>query len=148
MFRKCETGKRSKQKVTLIKDSNGKNNQYSSKTFTLYECNKKTQKNKGGQEMSCDFYTYKGGTLFGDFYCMKKEDTINMDTYNRYCKNYNYKECPIYKSGNSSGCYLTSACIFAKGLKDDCHELTTLRQFRDQWLAKNNKRKKTDQTIL
>lgn len=97
---------------------------------------------KGGQEMSCDFYTYKGGTLFGDFYCMKKEDTINMDTYNRYCKNYNYKECPIYKSGNSSGCYLTSACIFAKGLKDDCHELTTLRQFRDQWLAKTTKGKK------
>ena len=91
--------------------------------------------------MSCDFYTYKGGTLFGDFYCMKKEDTINMDTYNRYCKNYNYKECPIYKSGNSSGCYLTSACIFAKGLKDDCHELTTLRQFRDQWLAKTTKGK-------
>ena len=41
--------------------------------------------------MSCDFYTYKSGTLFGDFYCMKKEDTINTDTYNRYCKNYNYK---------------------------------------------------------
>ena len=33
-----------KQKVTLVKDSKGKNNKYSSMTFTLYECDKKTQK--------------------------------------------------------------------------------------------------------
>lgn len=33
-----------KQKVTLIKDAKGKNNQYSSKTFTVYECDKKLKK--------------------------------------------------------------------------------------------------------
>ncbi len=44
-FGNVKQEKEVKQKVTLIKDSNGKNNQYSSKTFTLYECNKKTQKN-------------------------------------------------------------------------------------------------------
>ena len=44
-FGNVKQEKEVKQKVTLIKDSNGKNNQYSSKTFTLYECEKKTQKN-------------------------------------------------------------------------------------------------------
>ena len=33
-----------KQKVTLVKDSKRKNNEYSSMIFTLYECDKKTQK--------------------------------------------------------------------------------------------------------
>lgn len=31
----------------------------------------------------------------------------------------------------SSGCFLTSACVKYKGLSDDCKELTELRQFRD-----------------
>lgn len=43
-FGNVKQGKEVKQKVTLIKDSDGKNNQYSSKIFTLYECDKKTQK--------------------------------------------------------------------------------------------------------
>lgn len=29
---------------------------------------------------------------------------------------------------------MTSACIEAMGLPDDCEELTTLREFRDTWL--------------
>ena len=50
-------------------------------------------------------------------------------------KNYSYDECPIYKDNpNSGGCYLTSACVEAKGLPDDCEELTVLRNFRDNWL--------------
>ncbi len=88
--------------------------------------------------MSCDFYVYKNNTWFGN-YCMKKDDEISSDTYYKYCRNYDYKDCPIYKLEDSSGCYLTSACVFAKGLKDDCYELTILRQFRDQWLAKTSK---------
>ena len=31
-------------------------------------------------------------------------------------------------------CWLTSACCSYKGLSDDCEELTTLREFRDQVL--------------
>jgi hypothetical protein len=31
-------------------------------------------------------------------------------------------------------CYLTTACVEARGLPDDCHELTTLRRFRDGYL--------------
>ena len=32
------------------------------------------------------------------------------------------------------GCYLTTACVEYKGLADDCYELTTLRQFRDEYV--------------
>ena len=42
------------------------------------------------------------------------------------------------KSGGSgsgsSGCFLTSACVKAKGLPDDCEELTALRWFRDSYM--------------
>lgn len=35
----------------------------------------------------------------------------------------------------SSGCFLTTACVSHMGLPDDCHELTTLRAFRDEYVA-------------
>lgn len=38
-------------------------------------------------------------------------------------------------SSGDSGCYLTTACISAKGLPDNCLELRTLRNFRDNQLA-------------
>jgi len=34
----------------------------------------------------------------------------------------------------STGCFITSACIKAAGLPDDCEELTTLRWFRDHYM--------------
>ena len=36
--------------------------------------------------------------------------------------------------GNDFGCFLTSACVKAEGLPDDCRELTTLRWFRDHYM--------------
>lgn len=33
-----------------------------------------------------------------------------------------------------SGCFLTTACVAARGLPDDCEELRTLRQFRDGYM--------------
>lgn len=80
--------------------------------------------------MSCSYYTFRQN----DFYCTKKGDYVNSDTYYKYCRNYDYDDCPIYKSDSSGGCYLTSACMYSKGLEDNCHELTTLRKFRDSWL--------------
>ena len=82
--------------------------------------------------MSCSFYEFR----WNDYYCNKKHDYINEDLYKRYCRDYSYDECPIYKDEGSSsgGCYLTSACVNAKNLPDDCDELTTLRSFRDNWL--------------
>lgn len=38
-----------------------------------------------------------------------------------------------------SSCYLTSACIEAKNLPDDCIELTTLREFRDGYVLYTNR---------
>ena len=88
--------------------------------------------------MSCSYYENKGGSsFFSGFepYCHKKGDYINSDVYDKYCKNYNYDECPIYKGNASSGgCYLTSACMVSKGLADNCYELETLRNYRDTWL--------------
>ena len=37
---------------------------------------------------------------------------------------------------NDETCFLTTACIRAKDLPDDCDELQTLRYFRDGWLKK------------
>lgn len=41
----------------------------------------------------------------------------------------------VYDRSNQSGCFLTTACVSHKGLPDHCHELTTLRAFRDNWLS-------------
>ena len=40
----------------------------------------------------------------------------------------------VYKGNDSGGCFLTSACTEARGMPDDCHELTVLRAFRDGYL--------------
>lgn len=80
--------------------------------------------------MSCSYYMFKSN----DYYCAKKDDYVNSDVYYKYCRNYDYADCPIYKMDSSGGCYLTSACMYAKGLPDDCYELETLRKFRDTWL--------------
>lgn len=86
--------------------------------------------------MSCPFYKFESGGWFGgDYYCIKQEKAVDSDTYYKYCRNYDYKDCPIYKHQSSSGgCFLTSACTAARGLPDDCRELTVLRNFRDNWL--------------
>ena len=42
--------------------------------------------------MSCPFYKYIDG-----YYCYKKHGEINEDVYSRYCRDYSYSDCPIYK---------------------------------------------------
>ena len=39
------------------------------------------------------------------------------------------------KSSGTNGCFLTSACVKARGLPDDCEELTVLRHYRDTYLS-------------
>ncbi len=39
------------------------------------------------------------------------------------------------ESQKDSNCFLTTACVNYAGLADDCHELTTLRAFRDGYVA-------------
>ena len=40
--------------------------------------------------------------------------------------------------GKHKGCFLTTAVCEYLGKADDCEELTTLRAYRDQWLAKQS----------
>ncbi|WP_157755655.1 CFI-box-CTERM domain-containing protein [Neomegalonema perideroedes] len=40
------------------------------------------------------------------------------------------------EAGQCRGCFLTTACVRAVGLADDCWELRQLRRFRDDWLAR------------
>ena len=88
--------------------------------------------------MSCKYYFWDG-----NYACMKKREgdrKVDDNWYYKYCRNYDYDDCPIYKgdSGSSGACFLTSACTEAKGLPDDCDELTTLRFFRDTYLKNRN----------
>lgn len=85
--------------------------------------------------MSCPYYKFESSLFGGDYYCTKQQKEVNSDTYYKYCRNYDYSDCPIYKGNDSSsGCFLTSACTAARGLPDDCRELQILRAYRDNWL--------------
>lgn len=42
------------------------------------------------------------------------------------------------KPREKSGCFITTATCSYKGLPDNCHELETLREFRDNYLIKTN----------
>lgn len=82
----------------------------------------------------CRYYYYDNG-----YSCALKREkegnsSIDSDIVHRYCWGYHYEECPRFKSQSSGGCFLTSACVEAKGLADDCRELTVLRNYRDTYL--------------
>lgn len=47
-------------------------------------------------------------------------------------KNYSSKK----GSSDKRKCFLTTACVTARGLPDDCYELTTLRGFRDGYMRR------------
>lgn len=61
-----------------------------------------------------------------------KEHGLNPD---KYCKP-DGKNTPSGSRENDSGCYLTTACVAARGLPDTCAELQTLRAFCDGVLAR------------
>lgn len=92
----------------------------------------------------CPFLQWDSSIGFmGGLRCIMTKDRVESGCalYNNFCHNYEsgYSRCPHFKGDqdkSSGGCYLTSACVEAMGLADDCMELTTLRTFRDNWLAK------------
>ena len=88
--------------------------------------------------MSCSFYDFR----CNDYYCIKKQDYVSSDIYYRYCRDYSYDECPIYKDEGSSNCYLSTACVVAMDKADDCEELRILRKFRDDYMKVDSKMKK------
>lgn len=89
--------------------------------------------------MSCTYYRYNRGLFSGDYWCDKKNCRVDSDTYYRYCRDYSYDECPIYKHQESSGCFITTIICNLLGKKDDYKILQSLREFRDNILQKNEK---------
>lgn len=90
----------------------------------------------------CPYYEWKGGAIFGDYYCKKNNSTINSTNYEKYCKKSyerdGYGECPIYKyEESSSGCFITTIVCDIIGLEDKNIYLMLLRKFRDNYLQKN-----------
>ncbi len=72
---------------------------------------------------------YDGNTRSGGKgYCTTYKCYVWPDSMERGCTRYEQG------TGSGSGCYLTSACVKAQGLADDCYELQTLRAFRDGYM--------------
>ena len=89
--------------------------------------------------MACTYYSFKGGFFGGDYWCDKKDCRVDSDTYYKYCRNYDYSDCPIYKQTSTSGCYITTIVCNVLGKKDDDSVLQNLRVFRDTVLQKDEK---------
>lgn len=73
-----------------------------------------------------EIYGYRSEKGISDF---MKENGLNPDKY--------YEDDNAGNSNgsnNNEGCFLTTACVEAKGLDDDCVELETLRSFRDHYV--------------
>lgn len=56
--------------------------------------------------MSCPYYWYDN-----HYACRKTGKDVNEDVYYKFCKNYDYDDCPIYKGQDTSGCFLTSPVL-------------------------------------
>lgn len=82
--------------------------------------------------MSCTYYWWNH-----HYACRKSGKDVDEDTYYKYCRNYDYDRCPIFKQElpTDSRCYISTACMRSKGLSDNCHELETLRWYRDNILV-------------
>lgn len=89
--------------------------------------------------MSCPFYDFRSSLFGGDYYCLKKEEYINTDTYSKYCRAYSYSDCPIYKHQESSGCFITTVVCDILGKEDNHELLNNFRNFRDNILQKDKK---------
>ena len=83
----------------------------------------------------CDFYEYKSSFFSGGHWCVLKDKEISSDVYKQFCEYASSaKNCPFRRKDSSSDCFLTTACVVAKNLPDDCYELKTLRGFRDSYI--------------
>ena len=89
--------------------------------------------------MSCTYYRWNGG-VFGDYWCDKKNERVNSDIYYKYCRDYSYGDCPIYKQNNSSsGCFITTITCNILGKEDNCKVLNNIRFLREDVIKKEKK---------
>lgn len=81
-----------------------------------------------------------GWKLIG--HCSQQHMIIEKENHIRSCcraPNRNSFPCGFRESQPDEGCFISSACIMAKGLPDDCEELETLRTFRDNLTKRDEK---------
>ncbi len=89
-------------------------------------------------------YSEEKTGIFGDKYTQHYDSEGNKSGYSeertgifgdKYTQHY---DDDGGKSGHSeekdSACFITTACVESAGLGDDCHELTTLRRFREKYI--------------
>lgn len=89
--------------------------------------------------MACTYYSFKGGLFGGDYWCDKKKCAVDENTYYKFCRDYSYSSCPIYKQGSGSGCFITTVTCEILGCQDDSLVMNDLRSFRDNVLQKDSK---------
>lgn len=82
-----------------------------------------------------------GSTFFSTrYYCTISGKEVEIPTsYYEFCKHdYMASKCPFYKQyGPSSGCFITTVACDILGEKDNSEVLNNLRNFRDNYLQKN-----------
>ena len=79
-----------------------------------------------------EIYEYKSEKAIRGY---MKENGLNPDKYYKPDGKFSRSKSGSGSSSGSEGCYLTSACVAARGLPDHCEELQTLRSFRDNYLT-------------
>lgn len=67
---------------------------------------------------------------------VKKDCRVDDGTYRKYCRDYNYDECPIYKHQESSSCFITTVACQILGKEDNDPVLNDFRKFRGNILQK------------
>jgi len=86
------------------------------------------------------FYTspanFKKTNLCGSDLRFTKLIGVDLSTANLQGANIEGSLLNVPTEKKSKGCYLTTACVEAMLLPDDCHELQTLRNFRDGYVSK------------
>lgn len=91
------------------------------------------------QKSIIDYYTcYQHSDQYGDYPRVAWNGSCNKfeQEEDKSLGGDGYSEPP--PSDTYSGCFLTSACVGYMGKADDCYELTTLRQFRDDYLIESD----------
>lgn len=90
---------------------------------------------------NCPYYKWEGGFFSGDYFCTKKNESINSTLYEKYCKKSyesgGYGDCPNYKYEEPSyGCFITTIVCDTLKMDDNNMYLTLLRKFRKEYLQK------------
>ena len=97
----------------------------------------------------CTYLDLNTGDIYGKFYCEKHcERHLSTDiNCNRFCKAYSRDSYTIKNAynfsneKNNSGCYITTIMCNILGMPDNNPYLETIRNFRNNYLQKNNEYK-------